>query len=52
MTQAKTFWYIYYILNGNVEMDTQQKERSLRGFRLPCKQFCQLLNLLEKDERF
>ena len=33
-------------------MDTQQKERSLRGFRLPCKQFCQLLNLLEKDERF
>ena len=51
MTPTNTFWYIYYIANGNA-MDTQAKEKFRRRFRLPYKQFCELLNLLEEDERF
>ena len=50
MTPTETFWYLYYVSNGN-EMDTQAKAKFRRQFRLPYKQFCQLLNLLEKDER-
>ena len=46
MTPTKTFWYIYYIRNGN-EMDTRAKAKYCRHFRLPYEQFCQLLNLLE-----
>ena len=51
MIPTKICCYIYYILNGN-EMDTQAKVKFRRRFRLPYKQFYQLLNLLEDDERF
>ena len=51
ITPTKTLWYICYILNGN-EMDTRSKEKFCKRFRLPYKQFFQLLNLLGEDERF
>ena len=51
LTPKKTFWYQYYILNGN-NLDAKALNKFRRRFRLPYQQFNELLQELEESERF
>jgi hypothetical protein len=51
LTPKKTFWYQYYILNGK-NLDAKAQKKFRRRFRLPYKQFNELLHQLEESEQF